>query len=131
MQRGYPFDIATQLKDPGAVTSTAAAQVGGSNKILDLRAARFEGTLVIDVSAIDFASTDETYQIEVGFSNDAAFGSGNIVGLLIPVTGTGRIEQPFFNEKLGTVYRYMRLRHILGGTTPSINYQAHAALKTC
>lgn len=129
MYRGYSFDKETQLKDSYAVTSTAAAQVSSADKVLDLRGARFEGTLVADVSALDLVSTDETYSIEVGLSNSATFASGNIVSILIPVTGTGRIEQPVINQKLGTVYRYMRLRTICGGTTPSITYQAHVALK--
>lgn len=127
--RAYPFDKETQLKDSGAVTSTAAAQVGGSDKILDLRKARFEGTLVLDVAALDLADTNETYSIEVQFSNSSTFASGNITGISIPVTATGRIEQPIVNVKSGVVYQYCRLRHVLGGTTPSINYQAHVALK--
>lgn len=129
MYRGYSFDKETQLKDSYAVTSTAAAQVSSADKVLDLRGARFEGTLVADVSAAKTSVGDETYSIEVGLSNSPTFASGNIVSILIPVTGTGRIEQPVINTKLGTVYRYMRLRTIVGGTSPTITHQAHVALK--
>lgn len=127
--RGYPFDIATLMKDAGAITSTAAATVGGNAKVLDLRKARFEGTLVLEVSALDLADTNETYAVEWQLSNASDFGSGVVTGISIPVTATGTIEQPILNVKNGVVYQYARLRTVCGGTSPSINYTGHIALK--
>jgi len=36
----------------------------------------------------------------------------------------GRYILPFENEKNGEVYPYVRIRHSISGTTPSINYTA-------
>lgn len=125
--RGYNIDMDLRLKDAGAITSSAAAQVSGNAAVLDLGAARFEGVVVVNVSALDLASANETYSIDVEFSNVAGMGSGVEKVVTVPVTATGYIEVPFVNMKYGTVYRYMRLTTTVGGTTPSINYTAHVA----
>uniref|UniRef100_A0A9E7ZPQ8 Uncharacterized protein n=1 Tax=Bosea sp. NBC_00436 TaxID=2969620 RepID=A0A9E7ZPQ8_9HYPH len=39
--RTYTFDALTQLKDAGAITASAPAQVGGQAKVLDMGAGRF------------------------------------------------------------------------------------------
>ncbi len=134
--RTFTFDALLQLKDAGAVTASAAAQVGGSNKILDMGAARFEGTVVIDVSAIDISSTDEAYDIIVQGSNSSSFASGieNLAQLNLGATASrdgggqnstvGRYELGVTNEQADTVYRYIRLYTKAAGTTPSINYTA-------
>ncbi|WP_420104559.1 hypothetical protein [Bosea sp. (in: a-proteobacteria)] len=134
--RTFTFDALLQLKDAGAVTSSAAAQVGGSNKILDMGAARFEGTVVIDVSAIDISSTDEAYDIIVQGSNSSSFASGieNLAQLNLGATAArdgggqnstvGRYELGVTNEQADVVYRYVRLFTKAAGTTPSINYTA-------
>lgn len=134
----YTFDKATEMKDAGAVTASAGAQVGGSAKILDLGAGLMEGTAVLDVTALDVASADEKYEIEWQLSNDAAFATGIVVAAVVKLGATaatggsaatviGRVAQLVANEFQGTIYRYARLFHRIGGTTPSINYKAFLA----
>ncbi len=134
--RVYTFDALLQLKDAGAITSSAAAQVGGSNKIIDMGAARFDGTVVVDVSAIDLASTNEAYDIVIQGSNSATFASGiqNLASMNLGATAArdggainslvGRYEIGVTNEQADVVYRYIRAFTVCAGTTPSINYTA-------
>lgn len=133
--RGYNFDKLTQLKDAGAVTASAAAQVGGSNQILDMGAARFDAMVRINLTAITVGA-DNAYDIIVQGSNSPTFASGieNLVSLNLGNTavrdggaqtsGTGIYELPVTNEQADTVYRYVRVFTKVGGTTPSINYDA-------
>ena len=138
--RSYGFDILTLLKDAGAITASAAAQVGGSNKIIDLGAnTRVDAIAVIDVTAIDIASADEFYDVVVQVSNSSSFASGieNVAALNLGKSAgrfggaqdstIGRYELPFCTEQNDTFYRYMRLYTVCGGTTPSINYTAFYA----
>lgn len=134
--RGYNFDKLLQLKDAGAITASAAAQVGGSAQILDMGPARFDAVVRINVTAIDVSSADEAYDIVVQGSNSSTFASGveNLASLNLGATaardggaqnsGTGIYELPATNEQADTVYRYIRLYTKCAGTTPSINYDA-------
>jgi len=136
------WDALTVLKDAGAVTSSGVGQVGGSNKIIDLGGDPSGSTVaptagmgagpntpadcLIDVSACDSADGNETYVVYIELSNSSSFASGNIVAAQIPITrgSTGRFILPFSNWQQRTYYRYARVGHTLGGTTPSINYIA-------
>lgn len=134
--RAHNFDKLLELKDAGAITSSAAAQVGGSNKIIDMGAARFDAVVKINVSAIDTTTGDEAYNILVQGSNSSTFASGveNLAALDLGGTSgrrgggqtsvAGVYEIPVTNEQADTVYRYVRLYTFCGGTTPSINYTA-------
>ncbi|TCR64690.1 hypothetical protein [Bosea sp. BK604] len=136
--RGYTFDALLQLKDAGAITSSAAAQVGGQAKILDMGAGRFDGTVVVNVSAIDIVSNDEEYNIIIQGSNSSSFASGieNLAMLNLGATEVrdggaqdsvpGQYEIGVTNEQADTVYRYIRAYTFIAGssTTPSINYTA-------
>lgn len=135
-QKDFTYDNATLLKDAGAITADAAAQVSASNKILDLGAARMDGRVIVDVSAIDVSSADEVYVLIAQFSNSSTFASGVIGGVALRLGAAaalqgesaasvvGRYELPVTNEINGTTYRYMRMYTDVGGTTPSINYTA-------
>jgi hypothetical protein len=134
-QNARTFDVALQLKDAGVVNATGAAQVGGATKVLHVGAGRYDAAAVIDVSAIDVTSGDESYQIEIQGSTAEDFSAG-VVNLAIlklgdsTVTGEsadsipGRFELPFTNDHEGTLYPYLRAHHTIAGTTPSINYTA-------
>lgn len=134
--RTFTFDALLQLKDAGAITSSAAAQVGGSAKILDMGAGRFDGVVVVDVSALDIVSNDEIYDIVIQGSNSASFASGieNLASLNLAATEVrdgggqdstvGRYEIHVTNEQADTVYRYVRAYTKVAGTTASINYTA-------
>lgn len=139
------FDYDLRLKDSGSVTADAAATVGGSAKILDLGQSRVDGTVVVDITAIEVASNNEEYIIQCQFSDVSDFDTGSeviVVGTCLHAgaleltkatadTAVGRYELPFTNELNGTVYRYMRLWTDVRGTidTTGITYSANAHLK--
>ncbi len=138
-QKDATYDNATLLKDSGAVTASAAAQVLAANKILDIGLARLDGRVICDVSAITVATADNLYQIKCQFSNSATFASGVIGGSVLMLghatmlvgesvaSVIGRYELWFTNELNGSLYRYMRMYTQVAGTTPSINYTAFLA----
>ncbi len=133
----YTVDTLLLLKDAGLVAASAAAQVGGSNQILDVGAAEVEGEAIIDVTAIETDSSNELFTILIQGSNSSSFASGvetlaatrvgHATGLAAgEATSTvGRIRLPVRNERNGTVYRYMRAYTLVAGTIATgINYSA-------
>lgn len=136
MRQVRTLDTLLYLKDAGAVTSSAAAQVGGADKILDVGTGYMEGDIIVDVTAIDVVSADEKYEIELQLSNSATFASGIVIPTVLKLGDSsvnnasadsvvGRYKMDFTNEYGGTLYRYARLYHRIAGTTPSINYSAY------
>lgn len=80
------------MKDAGLVAASAAAQVGGQNKIFDCgptgtggpsptagmpNAGLFEGELICDISAIETDSSNEKFTIVVQGCNTADFSTGS------------------------------------------------------
>lgn len=137
--RVYTFDSQTQLSDQsGAITASAAAQVGGSNQIIDFGLnTRIDAQVIIDVSAIDIASTDEAYCFMIQGSASSSFASGikNLGEMTIGATAgagmggaadslIGRYEFGITNEQADVMYRYVRLYRLISGTTPSITSTA-------
>ncbi|OGB23346.1 MAG: hypothetical protein A3I66_01390 [Burkholderiales bacterium RIFCSPLOWO2_02_FULL_57_36] len=130
----YTYDAALLLEAAAAHT-TEQTDVGAT--ILDLGPGLVEGNLVIDVTAIDVASTDEYYTVSLEGSNVAAMTSGSVELAVSRMgnttapgdadTGVGRFVIPFRNEKNGTTYRYVRLSTKVEGTTPSITFSAWIA----
>ena len=150
------FDAATELKDAGLIAASAAAQVGGSDQILDLAAddgvdpagnppggsvgSRINGTVVIDIAEIEIATGDEIYDIVAQVSDSATFASGivNVGGLNIGDSSVsdggaadgvvGHYEFGITNEQNGRAYRYLRLFTVVAGTIATgIDYTAHFA----
>ena len=123
-------NVNTQL-DIGGVAPLAGFAVGSG-------AGRHQGMWVINVTAMDLSSADESYKFALLGSNDVAFGNGNvdllafhdfaaasagrvIATLLGPsLAAPTRIYAPFVNLRQGLVYRYLRARVVIAGTTPSI-----------
>lgn len=133
------LDAQLIMKDAGAVTASAAAQVAGSNRIITLGAGRVDGRVIVDASAIKATANDESYRIRLQLSTSATFAAGNITAVTLElgdptVTGSsadsapGRYELPFCNEVNGVLYPHARLFHQIAGTSPSINYAAYIAL---
>jgi hypothetical protein len=141
----YDFDADLQFKDSGLVAATAAAQVGGSNKVIDVGQARVEMAVIIDVTAVEIASNDEEYDIIVQGSTDSSFTAGTIENLAhlnlgaqevrqglsastVKDSATGRYELMFTNEQDDTIYRYLRMITVVAGSIASgINYKAFGA----
>ena len=136
-QKDATFDYLLRLKDDGNVTASAAAQVSSADKILDMGAQRFDGRVLVDISACEVATGDEKYTLLVQGSTSATFASGiwnlgatmlgdSSVSLESADTVIGRREIAFCNEINGTVYRYIRMYTVVAGTidTTGINYTA-------
>jgi hypothetical protein len=152
--RTYAFDAANLLSDNAAAyTASGFAQVGGADAILDLgglqsstpkQQARTDEALVLDVTAIDTVTGDESYNLILLGSNDSAFGAGNVAILgsfiLGGVTGkttigalntfvdvAGRYEFCFSSEQANVKYQYLKLYLVIAGTTPSLSLLAFKA----
>ena len=68
--RSYTYDSSLVLKAAGLVAADAAGSL-----IVNVGDATFKGVAVIDVTAIETASTDEQYRIVVQGSTSATFAS--------------------------------------------------------
>lgn len=145
--RVYSFDANLVLSDGGAAaTATGYSQVGGATAILDLggnqstatkQQARLDAVVVIEVSAIKISSGNETYKLILVGSNDAGLATGNVVlgeimlgkGTSLDILNgadsvTGQYELPFCTNQAGSLYEFLGLYQVLGGTTPSITFTA-------
>ncbi|QLA18957.1 hypothetical protein [Desulfolutivibrio sulfoxidireducens] len=132
------YDYSFSMKDAGLVAASAAATVGGSEKIANVGAGRVGSRLVIDVTAIE-VDADELYSIALQGSDVADFSTGDekIEELAVINLGAneviggnqdsaiGRYEVPFSNVKLGTAYPYLRVYTTVAGTVATgINFTA-------
>ena len=138
------MDYNLRLKDTGTIAASAAAQVGGADKILDMGAARFDGRVIVDITACEVDTGNEKYQIMVQGSTAALFGSGvwNLAALVlgdssvsletVDTAATRHQEIAFCNEVNGVVYRWIRLYTFVAGTIASggINYSANLVRET-
>lgn len=140
-----PVDAETVLEDGlVAIAADRNGKVATVDRILDLgddgfdsvdgHGAYIRGEIVFNVTEFDFTTADETVDAIVQLSLEADFGSdiierarlhfgdaqdGADIDLPAATDGAVRIVLPIDNEINGVRYRYMRLRFIVGGTTPS------------
>lgn len=144
--RTYTFDANLQFSDNAAAyTASGYLQSGAADGVLDLggnqgtspaQQARIDAEAIFDITAIDIASGNETYQFDIMLSNDPAFAAANVVcaggfqcGKGASLRGAvaqadsviGRYEVGFCNQVAGTIYEYMKVYLTAGGTTPSIS----------
>lgn len=138
--KDFMFDRELLLKDTGAVTATGNGTVAAAARVVDLGPSRADFRAICDVSAIDTVTGDESYVLQVQGSNVANFASGVValaskqLGGATPTGNTantpaGRFEIHGSNEENGVTYRFVRIRHVVAGTTPSINYTAFLAVQ--
>jgi hypothetical protein len=135
------FDYALYLHDGGSITSSAAGEIGGSAKILDLGAGVVYGDIVVDVTELDVDSNNEIVTVGVQISDSSTFSSGyyQVASLALgdasPLAGdtdmtTGRYIIPFNNMIAdGVAKRYLRLYFTVAGTVAGFNCTAYLALK--
>lgn len=143
-QKDATFDYLLRMKDAGVIGASAAAQVSSADKILDMGAQRFDGRVLVDVTACEVDSGNEGYKIWVQGSNHATFGDTifTLGGLTLgdssvslestDTAATRHQEIAFCNEVNGTVYRYIRLYTVVIGTIVGgggINYSANLVQK--
>jgi hypothetical protein len=151
--RPLPYDTANAFAN--GQTLTATGYVNAIQTQLDVGPGRFDGYLVLDISALDLASGDETYQFQLLGSNDSGWTNGNVellalkdfaaatAGRVVPTicppsnsappTGKSadRFEIPFSNQMGRFVFRYLQLRLVAGGTTPSVTVAAWVSPDFC
>lgn len=138
--KDFMFDRELLLKDTGAVTATGTGTVAAAARVLDLGPSRADFRAICDVAAIDTVTGDESYVVQVQGSPVPNFASGVValaskqLGGATPTgnsaaTPTGRYEIHGSNEENGVIYRYVRIRHVVAGTTPSLNYTAFLAVQ--
>ena len=129
----FTYDDSLSLKDAGLVATTTT-----ESTILDLGSGLVDGYLVLDVSAVEVASTDEIYLVCLEGSNVAAMTSGSVTLAQLEMgnatapadadTSTGRFVIPFRNEQNGTLYRYVRIyTEVAGQIATGINFSAFIA----
>lgn len=143
-----PYDALNAFCSAQSLTATGyfnnlnsgQLDLGGSSP--SSGAGRTDFLWCMDISVMDFTTTDETYKIHLLGSNDVAFGNGNVELLAfhdfaalsanrqvatifgatpaIPPAGiAGTIMQiPATNLMQRIVYRYLRCYLVAGGTTP-------------
>jgi hypothetical protein len=117
-----------------AVSSSGYGQVDSSPKVINFGAGLVRGNLVIDIFAIKITTGDEAYILHLMGGNDSDFTeevslASKELGANGALEGNrdskiSRVVIPFQNEERGVIYPYIRIRHVLAGTSPSINYQA-------
>lgn len=145
-ERLVPFDQSTAFASNQTLTATG--YVNNIQTQIDLAPGRESGYLVIDVSAMDLSSNDETYRFFLLGSNDLAFGNGNVeilavrdfaavtagrlvptivpASYAVPISGRAatRFTIPFTSLSGAFVFRYFQLYCVVAGTTPSITVSA-------
>lgn len=139
----FTYDGDLELKAAGLVAATANGSL-----ILDVGTGLLDAFAVIDVTALEIASNDESYEVVIQGSSDSDFSVAANICPLASITlgdkaatrlaagvlalgtdGTvGRYALPFRNEQNGTTYRYIRLKTIVSGAVATgINYSAFVA----
>lgn len=121
------FDGALELKATGAAVTSTGSTTGIAI------AARFLPVCdwVVNVTAIDFTTTDETYIFTLEVSNLVG-GTYSIVATLpwIGSRGPGKVSVPVSGERaafMNTTSAFMRVTATLAGTTPSVTYTSYLA----
>ena len=126
------YDSELLMNTAGLVAASAAG-----SEVYDTGGGFTEGSLVVDVSAIEVDTGDELYTFSLQGTNTAAFGGTDIVDLAMFLMGdaavlpgasdlgVGRVVCPFNNLFLDTLYRYLRVYLTIAGTiVTGINYTA-------
>lgn len=128
------FELGDILKDSGAVVSSGYGTVDAAAKVVNLKDGLVRGNVIIEVAAMAMQDNDEIYTIVLLGADDENFTKE--VPLATLELGVreiregnrdaklGRYVMPFQNEQNGVIYPHVRVRHVLAGTSPSINYQA-------
>ena len=113
------FMDALQIFAANATVLTASGVIGA---YIDLKGLGYApAVVVVDVSVIDTANADETYDLVVELGIDNA----NYVEFCSrPALIVGRMHIPVSNQVGAVMYNSMRLSLVAAGTTPSITLGA-------
>ena len=119
-----PLDAANHIED---IVTTAVSRNGAS---LDLGVNYAPGglgqvlTAVVQVTALDKVTGDETYNLALYESADN--NTFTVCGPVVAATEVGAIAVPGFVSQ-----RYIRTQEVLAGTTPSITHSVDLAFGPC
>ena len=128
------YDTLLRLKDHGAVSASGYGTVGGEATVLDVGQALVIGSLIFDIFKIDVPTNDEIYRLHLMGGDDESF--TNEVSLCCLELGAAEVVEgsgdsvraryilPFSNEKAGSIFPFLRVRHVISGSSPRINYKA-------
>jgi hypothetical protein len=134
------YDADLVLKTAGLIAASAAVAT-----IVDLGDGDIMGDVIVDVSACEVATGDESYMVVAQFSDKSDFADTIINGAVLPLGDAaglatifnsvgdvdmveGRYKLPFTNKFDSVSYRYMRLYTVVAGTIATgINYTAYIA----
>jgi hypothetical protein len=110
----YAFDANLSLHDGSALTATGVGtvayfDVGGPY--------RFPAIAVANITALDLTTGNETYDLVIEGSVDAAFTTPKQLASQ-SIGAIGRYTLPIDNDQGGVVYQYIRYKPVLAGTTP-------------
>ena len=79
--RSIPFDNATAFCQNQTLTATG--YLSNIQTQVDIGQGRFTGYLVLELSALDLSSLDETYRLFLLGSNDSTWTNGNVDTLAV------------------------------------------------
>ena len=128
------YDTLLRLKDHGAVSASGYGTVGGEATVLDVGQALVVGSVIFDIFKLDIPNNNELYRLHLMGGLDEEF--TNQVSLCVLELGAAEVVEgggdsvraryvlPFSNEQAGTIYRFLCIRHEVGGSAPRINYKA-------
>lgn len=128
------FDTEHVLKDAGEVTSSDYGTVDAAAKVVNMGSGLVRGNAIVDVTRLSMQGNDQNYKINLLGGSDASFTEEVVLATLElgPKETTeeskdsklGRYIVPFETEKNKTIYPFVRVRHVLSGSGPVINYVA-------
>ena len=135
-QNDATYDALGLFKAAGLVAASAAGT------IIDLGDMRVDARVIIDITACEVATGDESYRVEVQVSDSATFASGIFISCLAHFGDSSvcfesadtavprRHELAFTNEINGVTYRYARtFTRVAGTIATGINYSAYMVKK--
>ena len=128
------------LNSIAGVVGTGQLDLGSSNLInASSSAGRYVSSWILNITAMDLSSADETYRFFLLGSNDIAFGNGNVELLaahdfaavtagrfITPLLGASPVNTPstqvlpFTNLMQKIMYRFLRAQVVITGTTPTV-----------
>ncbi|MBG0795902.1 hypothetical protein IYY11_21320 [Methylocystis sp. H62] len=148
-----PFDAALAFGTNAVAETKTSTGYFGAPTQLDIGQGHVRGEWVINITALDQVTGDESCTFHLLGSNDVAWANGNVEILqsqnfggasgrafatipgATPAPGASaygpagtRSQFPFSNMKSGIVYRYLRCYAVIGGTTPSITANTFLSL---
>lgn len=130
------FDAKMLFKDVEKVSTSEA-----SGKVIHVGTGLFKGCMIIEVLALETESNDEIYDIVIQGCEEKEFTAAKVCDLCSLTLSAsevkrtdsdrddtaGRYKLYFDNENNGTVYPYLRLYTVVGGSVASdgITYGAY------